>query len=82
MMSMSDAICSICLQTTKLRGGIPLFTPGCCGSWFHQVCIDKLNDENIKNCPNCRATFTNKNDNHDDKSITPFPKRTIFSCTW
>ena len=77
-MSMSDAICSICLHIAQARGGgIPLISPGCCGSWFHQECIDKLKDQNINNCPNCRAIFTNKNDNHvnDTTSIIPLPKR-------
>ena len=65
--------CLICLQISQARGGVPLFSPGCCGSWFHQVCIDNLKAQGINNCPNCRAIFTNNttdknNNNHNNKN--------------
>jgi hypothetical protein len=63
--------CLICLQISQARGGVPLFSPGCCGSWFHQVCIDNLKAQGINNCPNCRAIFTNNtntNNNNNNNS--------------
>ena len=60
--------CSICLQISQARGGVPLFSPGCCGSWFHQVCIDNLKAQGINNCPNCRAIFTNNTTNNNNNN--------------
>jgi uncharacterized protein YegL len=47
--------CSICLQSVFARGGKSILSPGCCGKFFHQDCINKLVQLGGINCPNCRA---------------------------
>lgn len=51
----SQNVCSICLETTQARGGVPLFTPGCCGKWFHVSCAEALAAAGNNKCPDCRA---------------------------
>ena len=51
--------CCICLSEVKLRGGgDSVVSPGCCGAWFHQKCInDVLLLGRDTRCPLCRANF-------------------------
>lgn len=49
--------CAICLQPTAGRGGIPIMSPGCCGKFFHQPCMDQMIANGNSSCPNCRAAF-------------------------
>ena len=50
--------CSICLQPLDGRGGVPIMSPGCCGKFFHQPCVNQLiaTGANLA-CPNCRTAF-------------------------
>ena len=74
--------CSICLQISQARGGVPLFSPGCCGSWFHQVCIDNLKAQGINNCPNCRAIFTNNTTNNNNNNNNNHSNNSVRSNRW
>jgi len=51
--------CSICLAEVKVKGGgVPLFTPGCCGKWLHQKCIEEYVKTAVDTkCPSCRENF-------------------------
>lgn len=68
----NSIICAICLESAQSRGGgVPLTSPGCCGSWFHQHCLLQLpldpansvfafggnTNQNSRRCPNCRSLF-------------------------
>ena len=58
----SDEKCAFCLETVQLRGGgVPLYSPGCCGKLFHQKCIvEYVNSERNRTsarCPSCRFSF-------------------------
>lgn len=54
--------CLICLSPALMRGGgVPVMSPGCCGKFFHQACIDQAIATGNSACPNCRFPF-------------PFPK--------
>ena len=58
----SEESCAFCLEAVLLRGGgIPLYTPGCCGKFFHQKCIvDYVNTvlhNSAAKCPSCRSSF-------------------------
>lgn len=60
--SATAEVCVFCLEAVKQReGGIPLFSPGCCGKWFHLNCtIEYLNATPNKvdsTCPSCRFPF-------------------------
>jgi len=57
MNSTSQNVCCICLEDTKTRGGIPLTSPGCCGKWFHQSCMDEYKAAGNTSCPICRIEF-------------------------
>jgi hypothetical protein len=56
----NTSACSVCLEPTEQRGGKPLYSPGCCGSWLHLECAYAMarsascNDK----CPQCRARIT------------------------
>jgi Mg-chelatase subunit ChlD len=50
-------VCCICLCNAQARGGEFLVTPGCCGKWFHQSCINELKANGVNECPACRAAF-------------------------
>jgi len=51
--------CSICLGEVKVKGGgVPLFTPGCCGKWLHQKCVEEYVKTAVDTkCPSCRQNF-------------------------
>jgi hypothetical protein len=51
------AICSVCLEPTEQRGGKPLYSPGCCGSWLHLECAYAMvkSFSCSRKCPLCRA---------------------------
>jgi hypothetical protein len=51
------AICSVCLEPTEERGGKPLYSPGCCGSWLHLECAYAMakSFSCSRKCPLCRA---------------------------
>lgn len=58
----SGESCAFCLEAVRLRGGgIPLYSPGCCGKFFHQKCIvDYVNTvlhNSAAKCPSCRSSF-------------------------
>lgn len=60
--SNSGEICAFCLEAVLLRGGgIPLYSPGCCGKFFHQKCIIEYVNTTLHNsaakCPSCRSSF-------------------------
>lgn len=50
--------CLICLQALDPRGGNIIMSPGCCGKFYHQHCVNQIikNASNAK-CPNCRKEF-------------------------
>jgi uncharacterized protein YegL len=56
-MCSSPTTWSNCLATAQARGGVPLFSPGCCGAWYHQTCIDAVIASGGKNCPMCRKAL-------------------------
>ena len=49
--------CAICLQPVAGRGGVPIMSPGCCGKFFHQPCVDQMIASGNSSCPNCRTAF-------------------------
>lgn len=51
---MSVNECAICLSVLDPRGGKQITTPGCCGQYFHQDCINQMINSGNKNCPTCR----------------------------
>eukprot|EP01031_Cornospumella_fuschlensis_P030414 gene30413-36747_t len=57
-MSSTD-VCCICLANAQARGGSFLVTPGCCGKWFHQDCLNQLILAGRNECPACRSQFPN-----------------------
>jgi hypothetical protein len=52
--------CSVCLEPTAQRGGKPLYSPACCGNWFHLECAYAMaKSVSCSNkCPYCRARIT------------------------
>jgi hypothetical protein len=55
-----DSACCVCLEPTEQRGGKPLYSSGCCGSWLHLECAYSIAKSSTcsKKCPLCRATIT------------------------
>jgi hypothetical protein len=56
----NTSACSVCLEPTEQRGGKPLYSPGCCGSWLHLQCAYAMARSASCNgkCPQCRARIT------------------------
>jgi hypothetical protein len=54
-----DSACCVCLEPTEQRGGKPLYSSGCCGSWLHLECAYSIAKSSTcsKKCPLCRATI-------------------------
>jgi hypothetical protein len=49
--------CTICLENVNPRGGQFICSPGCCGKWFHQRCIENLKKTGKNICPCCVQPF-------------------------
>lgn len=51
-------VCAICLAAANPRGGGEFLTsPGCCGKWFHQSCIEDMKKAGKNFCPACIKPF-------------------------
>jgi Mg-chelatase subunit ChlD len=50
-------VCAICLANAQARGGEFLCSPGCCGKWFHQSCIEDMKKAGKNFCPCCMKPF-------------------------
>jgi Mg-chelatase subunit ChlD len=64
--------CCICLATTRIRDGNEfLVTPGCCGKWFHQSCINEMKKVGKKFCPACRKAFPTNSISSSSAVVSP-----------
>ena len=85
---MSRSECLICLEELVLKGGQQLVTtPGCCGVFYHQDCLNNLISTGNNSCPNCRSLIpsvplVNNNSqinlNPTVLSLPPAPVQTTF----
>jgi Mg-chelatase subunit ChlD len=73
-------ICALCLETTvAVGGGVPLASPGCCGKWFHQRCLEECMQRGNGLCPCCRAPFNAATPAAPPAQVVEQPVQNIFS---
>lgn len=70
--------CPICLDSVSLRGGRPLYAPGCCGAcMMHLQCAFALPAADVHGrggkCPLCRATIDLPRRSRQDAAAPPIP---------
>lgn len=54
-----DSTCSICLESFDKEKQIIVWCRSCCGTNFHQICIDQWHEKGTPTCPLCRTKWNN-----------------------